>query len=275
MINVSLVLYNNSEKEIEDLIKNIVNCKIVKNFFIIDNSEKEINVLKHKKIIYKFNTKNFGYGRAHNFALKYSLNENVKAHLIINPDIIISEKDIEKLYFFLMNDKNIGIVVPKVIYPNGEIQYISKLLPTPKDLIFRRFFPNAKITKKNNEKYELRFTKYEKIMEIGVASGSCMMIKKEALEKVGLFDERFFMYLEDYDLSRRVGMYYKVMLYPEVTIVHRYEMHSYKKFKMLIIHIISAIKYFNKWGWFYDKYRERKNLKILEKLKFYQRTPFI
>ena len=267
MINVSLVTYNNSEFEINDLIKNIVNCKLVKKFYIIDNSENKTKIISHDKIVFKFNNDNYGFGRCHNLALEKSINdEDIKAHLVINPDIIITENNIENLYNFLMNNHDVGIVVPKVIYTNGETQYISKLIPAPSDLIFRRFLPKSKLTEKNNQKYELQFTGYKNIMEIGVASASCMLIKVEALKKVGLFDERYFMYLEDYDLSRRIGKYYKIMLYPEVTIVHRYEMHSYKKFKMLIIHTISAIKYFNKWGWFFDKFRNKKNKEILKKL---------
>ncbi len=267
MINVSIVLYNNYEKEINELIERVKESNIVKKIIVIDNSEKPIKIKQdNKKLEYIFNSKNLGFGKAHNIALQKSINENVNAHLILNPDIKINAINIEKLYDYLNKNKDVGIVVPKVIYENGNIQYLSKLLPSPKDLIFRRFLKFFKLTQQNNIKYELIFTGYNKIMEIGVASGSCMMIKIDAIKRVGLFDERFFMYLEDYDLSRRIGKFYKIVFYPEVEIIHKYEMHSYKNLKMLFIHVISAIKYFNKWGWFFDEYRKKRNKEILNKL---------
>ncbi len=269
MINVSIVLYNNNEKEIDKLIKNISESSIVKKIFVIDNSIKKTELNDNKKLIYIFNNKNIGYGKAHNIGLRKSINDdNIKGHLIINPDVEISSNDLERLYNYLINNNDVGIIVPKVIYLNGKIQYLSKLLPDPFDLIFRRFFYYTNFAKKKINKYELRFTNYNKIMEIGVASGSCMLINVNALKKAGLFDERYFMYLEDYDLSRRIGKFYKIIFFPDVTIRHKYEMHSYKRFKMLIVHIISAIKYFNKWGWFFDKYRKTKNKQILKKLRW-------
>ena len=266
MINVSIVIYNNDENEINKLIKNISACEIIKKIYIIDNSEKKTDIFKKEKIEYIFNDKNLGYGKAHNITLKKSIEQDVFAHLIMNPDVKIDSKTIKKMYFYLKKNDDVGIVVPKVYYENGNVQYLSKLLPTPFNLIFRRFFNFFSFAKKKDYIYELRFTGYNKPMEIGVASGSCMIIRIEALKKFGLFDERFFMYLEDYDLSRRIGKYYKIMFLPDAEIIHKYEMHSYKNLKMLIIHIISAVKYFNKWGWFFDKYRKNKNLEILKKL---------
>ena len=268
MINVSIVLYNNDETEINHLIKKIIPIKIINKIFVIDNSEAETNILFHDKVKYIFNNENLGYGKAHNIALKESIKKNIFAHLILNPDVEITEEAIKKLYNFLKENEKCGIVVPKVYYKNGNVQYLSKLLPEPSDLIIRRFLKNFNFAKNKNYRYELQFTGYNKPMEIGVASGSCMLIRVEALKKSGLFDERFFMYLEDYDLSRRIGLNYKVIFYPEAEIIHRYEMHSYKKLKMLIIHVISAIKYFNKWGWYFDKYRKNKNRELLRKLEW-------
>ncbi len=269
MINASIVLYNNNEDEINRLIKNISESPIVKKIFVIDNSIRKTELKNNEKLTYIFNNENIGYGKAHNIGLKESISDNiVKGHLIINPDVEITPNEIKKLYNYLISNEDVGIVVPKVIYPDGEIQYLSKLLPDPFDLIFRRFFYFTDFAKKKINKYELRFTNYNKIMEIGVASGSCMLININALKKTGLFDERYFMYLEDYDLSRRIGEFYKIIFFPDVTIKHKYEMHSYKRLKMLIVHIISAIKYFNKWGWFFDKYRKAKNIQILKKLRW-------
>jgi GT2 family glycosyltransferase len=170
------------------------------------------------------------------------------------------------------NNKDVGLVMPKVLYPDGNIQYLCKLLPTPLDLFGRRFLnfcPFKKIVEKRNEVYELRFTGYDKIMEVPYLSGCFMFIRTEVLKKVGLFDERFFMYLEDTDLSRRTHRVAKTIYYPYVHIYHEYGKGSYKSLKLLYYHIKSAIKYFNKYGWFFDKERQEINKRILKKLDWY------
>ena len=83
---------------------------------------------------------------------------------------------------------------------------------------------------------------------------------------MGLFDQRYFMYLEDYDLVRRIHKVSKTIFYPYVSVLHGHEKGSYKSVKLLFIHMKSAVKYFNKWGWFYDKERTTFNKATLERL---------
>ena len=75
------------------------------------------------------------------------------------------------------------------------------------------------------------------------------------------------MYCEDFDLMRRIHKFAKTLYYPNVSIVHNHEKASYKSKKMLLIHIKSAIHYFNKWGWFFDKERKEMNKKILDEIQ--------
>jgi hypothetical protein len=92
-----------------------------------------------------------------------------------------------------------------------------------------------------------------------------MFIRCNILSEVGLFDERYFMYCEDFDLSRRFNEVARTIYYPKEYIYHAHAKESYKNRKMLLIHIKSAIKYFNKWGWFFDKKRKKTNNLILKK----------
>ena len=98
--------------------------------------------------------------------------------------------------------------------------------------------------------------------------GSFMFFRVACFEKVGLFDERFFMYPEDIDITRRMHRYYRTMFWPEVTIVHAHKAESYKNPKMLRIHIVNIIRYFNKWGWFCDKERTLWNRRLLQELSY-------
>jgi GT2 family glycosyltransferase len=158
--------------------------------------------------------------------------------------------------------------MPKVLYPDGEIQHLTKLVPSPFDLIFRRFIPLKSWKEKRNFKYELRFSGYDKIANVPYLSGCFMFLRIEALQNVGMFDERFFMYPEDIDLTRRIHKKYKTIYYPFVSIVHEHEKASFKSFKMMKIHMFNMIKYFNKWGWFFDSERKLFNKQILDELGY-------
>ena len=271
-LNISIVLYHNREEQIKKAIKSVLNTDLNITLYLVDNSSTDsLRKLERidKRIVYIFNNSNLGFGKAHNIALKKSIEKNIPYHLVLNPDVYFEKGVLEELYDFMENNKDVGLVMPKVLYPDGNIQYLCKLLPTPLDLFGRRFLnfgPFRKIVEKRNEVYELRFTGYDKIMEVPYLSGCFMFIRTEVLKKVGLFDERFFMYLEDTDLSRRIHRVAKTVYYPYVYVYHEYGKGSYKSLKLLYYHIKSAIKYFNKYGWFFDKEREEINKKILKKL---------
>ena len=271
-INVSIVLFKNDQDLVKKAIYSCVNSVLINRIYLIDNSPTDILsclASLDSRIEYIFNNANLGFGKAHNIALRRSIEENIPYHLVLNPDVYFEGGVLEELYNFMESDPDVGLVMPKVLYPDGTLQYLCKLLPTPLDLFGRRFLnfgPFKKIVEKRNEIYELRFTGYDKIMEVPYLSGCFMFIRTEVLKKVGLFDERFFMYLEDTDLSRRIHRVAKTVYYPYVYIYHEYGKGSYKSLKLLYYHIKSAIKYFNKYGWFFDKEREEINRKILEKL---------
>jgi GT2 family glycosyltransferase len=271
-INVSIVLFKNDQDLVKKAIYSCVNSVLINRIYLIDNSPTDILsclASLDSRIEYIFNNANLGFGKAHNIALRRSIEENIPYHLVLNPDVYFEGGVLEELYNFMKNNPDVGLVMPKVLYPDGTLQYLCKLLPTPLDLFGRRFLnfgPFRKIVEKRNEIYELRFTGYDKIMEVPYLSGCFMFIRTEVLKKVGLFDERFFMYLEDTDLSRRIHRVAKTVYYPYVYIYHEYGKGSYKSLKLLYYHIKSAIKYFNKYGWFFDKEREEINRKILEKL---------
>jgi GT2 family glycosyltransferase len=89
-----------------------------------------------------------------------------------------------------------------------------------------------------------------------------MLFRKEALDKAGLFDERYFMYMEDIDITRRVHQHFKTVYYPSVHIYHGHARESYRINKLLFTHIKSAIRYFNKWGWFFDAERREVNRRV-------------
>jgi hypothetical protein len=169
----------------------------------------------------------------------------------------------------MRKDISIGQLMPKVLYPDGSMQYLCKLIPSPLNFFYRRFLGRHFdfFTRKNNELFELRFTGYLHEMNVPCLSGCFMLFRVSALKEIGLFDERFFMYTEDFDISRRMHSKFITLFFPGAVIVHEHAKESYKNKKMLFIHILSFIRYFNKWGWFFDAERKIVNNKVIELLR--------
>ena len=266
MLNASIVLYNHTLSEIAPLVETLRKSELVSAIFLIDNSPQHNVDFEQLIAEYQYNGKNIGYGAAHNLAIRQTIELNIPYHLVVNPDISFDFAILKKTANFMDSNPEIGHLMPKVYYPDGEIQYLCKLLPTPFDLIFRRFLPQS-WTKTRTAKFELRKSGYNEIMDVPYMSGCFMFLRTEALSKVGLFDERFFMYPEDIDLTRRIHLESRTVYYPEVSIVHHHARDSYLNLKMLWIHTTNMIRYFNKWGWIFDRERKIINKKVLNQFK--------
>ena len=267
-ITASIVLYNNDKSEVKKAINSFLNTNLKVKLYLVDNSPsdnlKVLRELDKNRVEYLFNNKNLGFGKAHNIVIKKVIDKS-KYHIVLNPDIWFEKGNLEKMYNYMEQHPEIGQLMPKILNPDGSIQYLCKRLPTPFDLFIRRFIPSflKPIFKKRIDWYEFKDVGYDNILEVPALSGCFMFLRTKVLKEIGGFDERFFMYLEDYDLCRRIGEKYKTVYYPEAEVYHGYAKHSYKNKKLLFIHVISAVKYFNKWGWFFDKRRKEVNKKSI------------
>lgn len=262
MITASIVLYNT---KIEDLREVIDSYRPDDNrkLFLIDNSEEKadyIESLVNENVDYICTGNNIGYGAAHNVGIRKSIELEAEYHIVLNPDLSFKPEIIDQLKAYADSNADVGYMLPKVTYPDGEIQYLCKLLPTPFDLIFRRFLPSVGPLKRLNDRYILKDSGYNRIINPPCLSGCFMFMRTQTLATNNLFfDDRFFMYCEDFDLMRRIHRVAKTIFYPEVTIIHNHAKGSYKSKKMLMMHISSACKYFNKHGWLFDKERKQMN----------------
>ena len=257
MLNVSIVLYRPDWEQVSALTHALLQSQRVNRVYWIDNSPQatEQLPLQSERIQYQHNPTNLGYGAAHNIAIRESIYDNIPFHLVINPDIILDTKELDRMLDFVSQNPLVGSLMPKVTYPNGQLQYLCKLLPTPLDVFGRRFLPASWIAQRNH-RYEMRASGYDKIMNVPYLSGCFMLLRTQAVKQARLFDERFFMYPEDMDLTRRIHRNYLTVYFPHATIIHNHEKASYKSLKMLWIHMVNMCRYFNKWGWFRDKERQ-------------------
>lgn len=267
----SIVTYNTPHDELTTCITNLMRDG-VEALYIIDNSPRDhisdlLRTLPGNEIIeYIPRPDNPGYGAAHNIALRKSMEAHSQYHLVINSDVTFDPGTLKRLTEFMDLHPDAGMMQPRVVYQNGLDQYSSRLLPTPLDVIGRRFLPSFLMAKRNR-KYLLMDRPKDAILNIPFFQGSFQLIRTAVLKDVGTFDERFFMYPEDIDITRRIHRKYQTLYWPEVTVTHAHHASSYTSLRMLRIHIYNMIKYFNKWGWFHDPERRAMNRRLLRTLK--------
>ena len=268
MTTVSIVLYKNSLEQCYTVLEPLVNS-VVERIFLVDhsgNNKLEVLAGYSPKITY-IQHKNKGYGAGHNVALKEAFKINPDGfHLVMNPDIILLSDDIRKLEHFMFKYPTIGCCMPRILNINGTNQRLCKYLPSPMDLLLKRFCPW--LVRDRIKHLCMGDCDYDKILSVPWISGCFMFMRIEAFQRIGGFDERFFLYAEDIDLSRRIHLHYETIYCPEVTVTHLHQAGSYHSLKLLLIHIASTIHYFNKWGgWFDSRIRDAVNNKARERNK--------
>lgn len=265
MIIASIVIYKHKQNDVMPTIESLLRIKAIDKVVLVDNSSdcNWANSLNDSRIHYLESGGNYGFGYGHNLAIR-KYGSQSQYFLICNPDIKFEESEFNKFLNFVKNQDQ-GLFIPKIVYENGENQYGARLLPSPLDLFARRFSP--KLAEALDRKYLLKDFVVNKPIFVPYLSGCFMLFKSEALISLGGFDERFFMYMEDVDLSRRCASKFGTLYYPHARITHKHEKASAKNFKLFKEHIKSTIQYYNKWGWIFDIDRMTLNSRSLGQFK--------
>ena len=243
-LSASIVLY----KTPVHFVRRSLDCLLrscVSKVWIIDHSPTDEleQVCRVDDRIEYLRQKNRGYGAGNNVALRRSLEQGFEYHLVLNPDVYWEEDVIETLLGYLDNTPDAAMVMPRVLYPDGRFQLQAKPLPTPADFILSRV--GLKRSWKNRLISEQQ--KYTQPMVFPFLSGCFMLLRNNAVRIAGIFDERYFMYCEDLDLTRRLNTLYKTVYYPGTTIYHNLNRQSAHNLRLFLIHLSSAWKYFRKW----------------------------
>ena len=269
-ITASIVTYKTDLEELERAVNCCLDSSLRTEVSVVDNSTSDdLKALcLALEVQYIRTGKNIGFGAAHNIALKRA--PRSKYHLVMNPDVQFGQDVLKELFTFLEMNESVGLIMPRVVYPDGSLQKLCKRLPAPFDILAKRVFPGLlkRMFHKRLSAFELCDMDMTKVLSVPFLSGCFMLIRRNALQEVGLFDERYFMYFEDLDLTRRIRERFETVYYPYATIIHRHEKGSYKSARLLFVGIQSAVRYFNKWGWVWDRQRDLVNSKIgpVEKL---------
>jgi GT2 family glycosyltransferase len=263
-ITASIVLFRNDRRMLREAIDSFLRSDLNVRLYLLDNSPDDSlkDLVKDERCEYRFNNKNLGFGKAHNIALKEAVKIS-RYHIVLNPDVYFEPQTLNEMVRYMDSRKDVGLLMPKILYPDNSVQFLCKLLPTPMDLIGRRFLGFLPSIKRRNINYELRCSGYTMEMNVPYLSGCFMFLRSETLKSVGYFDERIFMYAEDADLTRRIHQVAQTIYYPNVSVFHHYAKGSYKSFRLMFYNIHGAAVYFNKWGWFLDKERNVVNKRVL------------
>ena len=257
-VSGSIVLFRSDVRMISEVIHSFFRGDTSgRKLFLVDNSPTDslrtLADLYPSKIEYIFANANLGYGTANNVAMRKAMGEGYKYHIVLNPDLSFQADVIPALESFMEENPDVGGCIPDIIdYGIETRRYCARLLPTPANGVVRRFLGKSKLAEKLDNDYCLRKADFTKVFAAPYISGCFMFLRLDVLKQVGLFDERFFMYFEDVDLSRRIYAKSRTCFYPYVNVMHLGNREAYKSRKMMKIMIKSAFQYYNKYHWFFD-----------------------
>lgn len=259
MTTASVVTFHTGGPELSACL-NMLQHSGVDKIWVVDNaSEARIAAIAAQTpgAIY-IASRNNGYGAAHNIALREAAAAGSRYHLVMNTDVSFTPGAIAEITAYMDAHPDVGMAQPRIVNSSGNPVHSCRMLPTPADLIIRRFLPRRLFAARRDE-YLLKHLDPGREHNIPYHQGSFMMLRMQAVKQCGGFDERFFLYPEDIDLTRRIHRRWRTMYIPRPVVVHSHRAASYRSARMLAIHALNICRYFNKWGWWSDPERTRFN----------------
>ena len=269
MLTASCVLYNPDSKMLEHTLDSlnmamqklsddglIGGDNLQQSLYIINNSDTALcdfyneNRLTNWNVLERSKHGNIGYGAGHNISIR---EVESKYHLVLNPDVIIHEESLLKAIQYMDEHPDVVLLSPFSSEPeSGQLQYLCKGFPSVAVLALR-FIDNSVLNKMFRSilaRYEERQRiKANKLFNAEIVSGCFMLFRTDALKRLGGFDERYFLYFEDFDLSIRARRLGAVIYHPEVKIMHYGGGVGRKGWTHIQQFLGSAKLFFDQYGW--------------------------
>lgn len=241
-VSASVVTYNDAGRAPETVNSIALNTKKYPlKLYVIDNNSVDgtADLIEKSGLATVIkNNKNLGFGAAHNIVLEQQVG---KYHFVINPDITVNSDVISDMVDYFESNPDVVMAMPKILNTDGTEQKLPKERPTFKRLFFGR------ISKKIRNEYVWFDKQITAPCDIDFCTGCFFCIRTDVFKKVKGFDRRYFMYLEDVDLTLKAKSEGRVMFLPQFSVIHAWERKSVKSLKYLFIHIISCFKFLFKW----------------------------
>jgi len=196
---------------------------------------------------------NPGYGRAFNQLWQLWCQEHGEPPLVavLNTDLSWQPGCFEQLAAWLEQHPEVTAATPELRFPDGRRQFLCKRNPTLLALISRRFIPRRlkpRRLRRYDRWYTMRDQPYSQVFASPYLSGCCLWMRGWAVQAVGGFDPRFFLYFEDADITRRLAAHGPTLNLPIVRVTHHWGRGSYTSWRLTLVNLHSAWLYFRKWG---------------------------
>ncbi len=247
-VSVGIVTYNDREKAVRAVRSLIEHCTfdtVTVTVYDNDSSDHTAEALADLGVTVVPTGGNLGFGRAHNLALGRPMG---RYHAVVNPDVQVDSDVLARLIDVMEEHPEIAMITPRILNADGTVQHLPKRQPTWRYLLLGRLSsfggPFAKVRREYTRQDEC----LTGLCPIEFCTGCFFVIRSELFHRLSGFDERYFMYMEDADLSRRVLEFGSIMYDGDVTVTHLWERESSKKLRYLWIHLRSCFQYFKIWG---------------------------
>lgn len=240
----SLFIVNKPKTQFEAIY--VDNCSSDDSVEFIKEHYPEVNII--------VNNKPLGFGENNNKGVMASVGEYIA---IINPDIVLEKGSIDKLYYYLINHPEIGIVAPQLLNPDKSVQFSVRSFLSPK-LAFYRLITRGKDDSDNKEmrEYLCKDIDFKQSQPVDWAMGAALFMSRQTYAQLGGFDQNFFLYIEDEDICLRSWKLNKPVWYlPESKIIHNHLRSSTKIGKKTIMHLKSILYFLRKHGSNIPSYR--------------------
>lgn len=203
-----------------------------------------LHIREDQKVEVLCRTENGGFGTGHNTVL--SLLQS-RVHFILNPDIQLTADTLSDLADWMAQHPGVVMARPALTFPDGRPQRLPLRRCSVRAMVYRQL-PCLKFWAKYNERYLMADKDLTKPTEIEFCTGSFSAVDTAVFKAVGGFDEDYFMYVEDADLTQKMRTRGKAYLVPQYTAIHAWHRAAHRSLKPFLWQLRSLLRYFSKWG---------------------------
>ncbi len=245
VVTGGIVTYNNEDMIdacIGSILKYTRGCRF--KLYVYDNgsSDRTVRIIRQNfpQVAVLRGKRNRGFGYGHNQIIRRVTSDY---HVVINPDIGVDTDAISRMAEFMHAHPQIGLLVPRVLNPDGTEQYLQKMQPNFRSVFLSKF--------KRFRSYRDVFTMADRQVSSPVRctniSGSFFMADTKKLKQLGGFDPRYFMYYEDSDLAMRMGRIAQIVYHPGIYVYHAWKRDNMRSIRGVCRYFSSMIKYIVRW----------------------------
>ncbi len=249
-LSASVVMYGGAEEAAACLHSIADNTGEAVDLYLVDNASPGDSLAKARHLTAGIRgltvaalPKNLGYGGGHNSVLPQL---HSRYHVVANPDILLRDDALAAMADWMEEHPDVAITSPRLIFPDGREQHIAKRRPALLPLIARQ--TGLGCLRRAEAHYLMLDEDLTRPQNIEFCSGSFFMIRTEVYKAIGGFDEGYFMYVEDADITMKALGCGRAVYLPQVTVVHEWQRAAHRRPRQFMWQLGSMLRYFARWG---------------------------